>query len=294
MSPIKKYAIEHNRTIQNASYDVKKAEAAKWKAIASMLPQVSGDVTYSNLCGYKRDLSGLMGGGRSSSTGISDTSNAGMAVDTASLQQASASSSEIKVPSTVSWGVSVTATISGVQIVGVRVAKIAQELSMMAVGKTDQVITSNIETSYVNILALQTTVQLLESNLENMDKMYNMTVNAVNAGVAEQNDADQIAIQVASMKSAVNTTKRTIEVLYNTIRTMMGIAADQEIVLTQKLEDVVNPGSILSLMGADLNLNNNYDYRIKSKSTELTKKQLNLSKAAFPSHAAFRNGSFFL
>ena len=288
----KKYAIEHNRTIQNASYDVKKAEAAKWKAIASMLPQVSGDVTYSNLCGYKRDLSGLMGGGRSSFTGISDTSNAGMAVDTASLQQASASSSEIKVPSTVSWGVSVMATISGVQIVGVRVAKIAQELSMMAVGKTDQVITSNIETSYVNILALQTTVQLLESNLENMDKMYNMTVNAVNAGVAEQNDADQIAIQVASMKSAVNTTKRTIEVLYNTIRTMMGIAADQEIVLTQKLEDVVNPGSILSLMGADLNLNNNYDYRIKSKSTELTKKQLNLSKAAYiPSLTAFYNYS---
>lgn len=163
---------------------------------------------------------------------------------------------------------------------------------MMAVGKTDQVITSNIETSYVNILALQTTVQLLESNLENMDKMYNMTVNAVNAGVAEQNDADQIAIQVASMKSAVNTTKRTIEVLYNTIRTMMGIAADQEIVLTQKLEDVVNPGSILSLMGADLNLNNNYDYRIKSKSTELTKKQLNLSKAAYiPSLTAFYNYS---
>ena len=42
----KKYALAHNRTIKNASYDVQKSEAARWKAIASMLPQVSGNVGY--------------------------------------------------------------------------------------------------------------------------------------------------------------------------------------------------------------------------------------------------------
>ena len=41
------YAIEHNYTLQNASLDVKKAEAAKWEALSSMLPQVNAQFDYS-------------------------------------------------------------------------------------------------------------------------------------------------------------------------------------------------------------------------------------------------------
>ena len=46
-------ALERNRTLQNASLDVKKAEAAKWEAIATMLPQVSGSLGYSSNLGYE-------------------------------------------------------------------------------------------------------------------------------------------------------------------------------------------------------------------------------------------------
>lgn len=286
----KQYALAHNRTIRNASYDVQKSEAARWKAIASMLPQVNGDATYSNMCGYKRDFS-MMTGGASGASAKQD-SVAGSNANEMNAQQSSAQSGETKMPSTLNWGVNVTATVSGAQIVGVQVSKVAKELSEIAVGKTDQTILSKIETSYVNILALQATVDLLERNLENMDRMYNMTLNAVKAGAAEQNDADQIAIQVASMKSSVNTTKRTIEVLYNTIRMMMGVPADVEISLSQSLDDVINPGSILSLLDTDLYLGDNYDYRLKAKSAELSKKQVSLSKAAYiPSLTAFYNYS---
>ena len=286
----KQFALAHNRTIKNASYDVQKAEAARWKAIASMLPQVSGDATYSNMCGYKRDFSMMTGGKDASSAGaMQDTTTSNEGNET-NAQQSSSKSDGTKMPSMLNWGVNVTATVSGAQIVGVQVAKVAKELSIIAVGKTDQAVLSKIETSYVNILALQATVDLLERNLENMDRMYNMTMNAVKAGAAEQNDADQIAIQVASMKSTVNTTKRTIEVLYNTIRMMMGVPADVEISLSQNLDDVINPGSILSLLDTDLYLGDNYDYRIKAKSAELSKKQVSLSKAAYiPSLTAFYN-----
>ena len=286
----KQYALVHNRTIKNASYDVQKSEAARWKAIASMLPQANGDATYSNMCGYKRDFSMMTGGG--SGAAAKQDSVAGDNANESNAQQSSSQSGGTKMPSTLNWGVNVTATVSGAQIVGVQVAKLAKELSMIAVGKTDQAILSKIETSYVNILALQATVDLLERNLENMDRMYNMTMNAVKAGAAEQNDADQIAIQVASMKSTVNTTKRTIEVLYNTIRMMMGVPADVEIALSQNLDDVINPGSILTLLDTDLYLSDNYDYRIKAKSAELSKKQVSLSKAAYiPSLTAFYNYS---
>ena len=45
------YAIEHNRTLANASIDIQKAQASRWQTIASMLPQVDGSYSYSNYCG---------------------------------------------------------------------------------------------------------------------------------------------------------------------------------------------------------------------------------------------------
>lgn len=243
----KKYALAHNRTIKNASYDVQKSEAARWKAIASMLPQVSGSVGYNYFFEKKSNLMGQ----------------------------------ELSNPAYFDFGLSATATVSGSQIVGVKVSKIAEELSQIGTGKTDQVITANVEKSYVNILALEKTKELLTRNLENLNNLHKMTMNAVKAGAAEQNDADQIAVQVSSMNSALNQTSRGIEVLYNTIRLMTGAKPDAEIVLTQTLDDVVNPETILSLMGEDLSLSRNYDYLLKWKSLELSDKQVTLSKMAY-------------
>lgn len=254
----KKYALAHNRTIKNASYDVQKAEAARWKAIASMLPQVSGSVGYDYFFEKKSNLMGQ----------------------------------ELSNPAYFEFGLTATATVSGSQIVGVKVAKIAEELSQIGTGKTDQVITANVEKSYVNILALEKTKELLTRNLENLDNLHKMTMNAVKAGAAEQNDADQIAVQVSSMNSALNQTSRGIEVLYNTIRLMTGARPDAEIILTQTLDDVVNPETILSLMGEDLSLSRNFDYLLKWKSLELSDKQVTLSKMAYvPNFSLFYNYS---
>ena len=50
------YALEHNRTLENASLEIKKAEAVRWQTIASMLPQVSAGLDYTNMMGYKMDF----------------------------------------------------------------------------------------------------------------------------------------------------------------------------------------------------------------------------------------------
>ena len=56
LAEAQQYAVEHNRTLANASIDIQKAQATKWQAIASMLPQVSASSSYSNSLGYKMDL----------------------------------------------------------------------------------------------------------------------------------------------------------------------------------------------------------------------------------------------
>ena len=46
-------AMEHNRTLKNASLDVQKAEASRWQNIAGMLPQVNASLDYQNMLGYE-------------------------------------------------------------------------------------------------------------------------------------------------------------------------------------------------------------------------------------------------
>jgi outer membrane protein TolC len=62
---------------------------------------------------------------------------------------------------------------------------------------------------------------------------------------------------------------------------MTGANADDEIVLTQKLEDVINPEAILALMGTEFDMYENYDYRLQEKAVEISKKQVALNKMAY-------------
>ncbi len=287
----KAYALEHNRDIKNASFAVQKAEANRWKAIASMLPQISGKADYTNMCGYEMTMN--MGGGSSSTEQselelpesvpaemkpiVNDIAGAIMK----KMSGAGSTTTNIAMPPYFSFGGTAAMAVSGAQIVGVQLAKMSKRMQEVNINKTAQEISANIEKSYVNILALQSSVALLNSNLGNLEKLMEMTQNAVKVGVAEQNDADQIAIQVAAMKSGINTLERTIEVLYNSLLLSMGAKPNATIVLTQKLEDIVNLESILQLLNTELDLNNNYSYQLVNMQTELARKQVTSSKMSY-------------
>ena len=59
LSESQQYAVQHNYSLQNASLDVQKAEAAKWQTLSSMLPQVSSSFDYSNMLGYEMSMGGF-------------------------------------------------------------------------------------------------------------------------------------------------------------------------------------------------------------------------------------------
>lgn len=238
----KQYAVEHNRTVQNAGLSVKQAEAARWQTIASMLPQVSGSLDYTNMCGYEVKLAGM----------------------------------PIPMNPTGSLSLQASMTIGGQQIVGSLISNLAIEMQDVAKAKTVQAIEANVTNVYVNILATTETVDLLRKNLVNLQNLSKMTQNAVEVGAAEQIDADQLSVQVASMESAINTTERTVEVLYSSLRLLLGVSADEVIDLTDDLENILNADEAMKLLSTELVLEDNYDYALSKKQAELAQKQVTL------------------
>ncbi|MBR6078214.1 MAG: TolC family protein, partial [Paludibacteraceae bacterium] len=213
----KQYAISHNHTMQNATYAEKKAEAQKWQVISTMLPQVKLAYDYTNFCGHEMDFSAMPGMGK------------------------------IKDPSTGTFSVTASITLSGAQIAGAHVTKLAAELSKINTEKNNQDISSDVIQTYMSILMLEKTNGLLKENLENIKTLQTATDEAVRVVVSEETDADQLKVQVASMKNTINQTERSIETLYNTLKTLLGASFDTKIVLTDSIGNLLNAEKALNL-----------------------------------------------
>lgn len=247
-------AIERNRTLQNASLDVKKAEAAKWEAIASMLPQVSGSLSYSSNLNYAMELMGQ----------------------------------KITMPSSGQLGIQAAIAVSAAQIISTQIGKISVDMANISREQSEQEITNQVRILYYSALVSGQTQELLTKNLESLQKLYEYSQNAVNVGAAEQVDADQIMVQVATMETTLSSSKRSMEMVYNSMRLFLNIDVDQEIVLTQKIEDLLSIQNAMALIEEDLVLENNYAYQLVNQSAKLTKKQVDLAGWAYaPSLSAF-------
>ena len=243
LTEAQQFAVEHNRTLANASIDIQKAQASKWKAIASLLPQVSANGSYSNNLGYKMDFGQMK---------ISMTPYATMNIST-------------------SIG------LNGAQIVSLGIADISRRMADITQEKTEKEIANQVETLYFSALVTEETIRLLEKNLASMQKLHAITQNSVDVGVAEQTDADQLQVQVATMESTIKTTQRSLEMVYNSLRLQLCLDEDVDITLTQGVDDLLNLGTTSELLAAEFDINENYDYRLLKESTELARKQIALT-----------------
>ena len=237
------YAVEHNRTLQNASLDVRKAQAARWQTIAGMLPQITASSSYSNMMGYKMDLGQM----------------------------------QISMPPYATFGVQTAIGLSGAQIVSLGISNISRKMADITLEKSEKEIADQVETMYFTVLVTEETIRLLEENLVSMRKLRDITQNSVDAGVSEQTDADQLQVQVATMESTVSSTQRSLEMAYNSLRLLLCLDDDVDIVLTQGLNDLLDVDTATALLGTDFDVENNYDYQLLKQNTELARRQIALT-----------------
>ena len=250
------YALEHNWDLQNSSLAVRQAEADRWGAIATMLPQVNGTLDYSNYMGYEMEFG---------ETGLA-----------------------IAMPPYGSIGVNASMSVSGAQIISTLIGKLSIEMADVSHRQSQQEVAEQVRLLYFSALVSTQTVELLRRNLGTVRKLHELSQKSVDAGVAEQVDADQILVQVSTLETSINEAERGLEMIYNSMRLQMNVGFDKEIVLTQTLDDLVDVEHSLDLLYDDFILENNFSYQLALQSTELYRKQKNLAGWAYgPTLSAF-------
>ena len=236
------YAVEHNKTLKNSSLDIRKAEAAKWGAIASMLPQVSASLGYSNYCGYEMNLGPM----------------------------------SMSMPATGTLGITASVALTGQQIIGIQMAEMSKTLADITTQQSEDEIRYQVAKIYMSILVMQNTTELLERSLENLESLQETTQNAVDVGAAEQTDADKLMVQVLSFRTSISSTNRSLEMLENSMRLQLGCGVNTKLTLTQTVDDILKPEAILALQNETFNVENNYNYQLLQENSKLLKKQIDL------------------
>ncbi len=245
------YAVQQNRTLRNASLAVQEAYAQRWQTIAAMLPQVDGSYSYSNYLGYSASMSTAMG------------------------------AFKINMPNVGALGLTAAVGINGQGIVGALLNNIAIDMKKIALEKSEVELRSSVMSAYVSVLALQSISNLLDSSLVNIQDLEQMTQNAVNVGAAEQTTADQIRVRVNTLKNSINTQKRNIELANNSLKVLLDVPVETELVLTEDIDDVLSPERVINLLAENFNIENNLNYQLLKKQTELAKRNVHMAGWAY-------------
>ena len=278
LSEAQEYALEHNATMRNADLDVKKAELSRWKTLSSMLPQVKAGFDYQNMCGYTMNF-----GNRGSMTSMfPDSITIGgvtmpISIPSSGTESDATASNGIVMNPSGTFSITASVAVTGAQIVGTLLQNIALQMTDISRQMTEQQTRSNVKNVYVSILVMEETVGLLDSSLANMERLAATSQAAVNVGAAEQVDADKLQVQVATLKSSINSTRRSLQALRNSMLLQLGADVNAELVLTTPVDAILNVDNATQLLGRGFDITKNYNYRLLEQNEQVAKRNVTMA-----------------
>lgn len=258
------YALENNYTVRNADLDIEAAKKEVWKTTAIGLPQANATLDYQHLPGELPTLAfpNPEGGMQEVTLGVKNSSTYNIQV------------SQL--------------VFSGEYIVGLQASKTFLQLSENSRIKSGIDTRELISNSYYTILVLEKNKSILESSLENLGQTLFETKAMVDAGLMDDIDYDQLRITENTISNSVKSVERQIEVSYLLMKINLGLTAEDQVTLTESLDDILLRLNSEVLMASEFDIKNNIEYQILDNQERISELSLKREKSKFlPSLSAF-------
>ena len=247
------YALDKNRSVASARYDLLASEKGVWEAIAAGLPSVDGSASISdNLAIMTRIIN---------FGGVPTPFKFGTTYD-ASIG-ASASMLVFNAP----W------------LVGIQTAKLASTLASQGLTQTRIETEENVVNVYYLILTLTETIKGWDQNLQNLKEILASTKALYSVGMAEATDVDQMQSSVTMLNNTKSSMERSLEVNYNMLRFLLGVDRGTEIILTDSLDKIVAGINVDALVAEEFNMDNNINYQLIESQVKMSELSLKGAKA---------------
>jgi len=243
------HALANNYTAKNAGRDIEIAKQKKWETTATGLPQISGSVDYTN--NIERQIivfgSNIFPAGSKQSVGA-----------TARLNQL---------------------LFDGSYLVALQASKTYLKYYENAKRKTDTEIREMVISSYGNVLLAEESIAILEKNKTTLSKTLSDTKETFKNGLIEEENVEQLQITLGTVESNLNNTKRLVDISYKMLKIALGIDINDELKLTDKLDQLTINNLNPAFSQEQFNISNNVNYQIAENFKEQRRLEYKLEKS---------------
>lgn len=254
------HAIENNYTAINAKRDIDAAKQKKWETTASGLPQITSNVQYLNNLDFQ--VQGVSG--NAFNPGGDPNAITTIAFGTKHSMNASATLSQL--------------IFDGSYIVGLQSAKVYLQISENAKEKTDLEIRELVTNAYGNVLLARESVLIFEKNKATLEKTLFETNETFKNGLTEEENVEQLQITLTQLTSSLSNAKKREEIALNLLKISMGIDINNEVILTEKLDDLATSNVDLASLNEQFDANNSIDFKIQKNNEESKRLLLKLER----------------
>jgi outer membrane protein TolC len=244
------YALDHNRSVAAAKYEMLASEKGVWEAIAAGLPSLEGSIGVTN----NLIIPVMVFNGMSFKVGTDYEYSNGV----------SASTTVFNAP----------------YLVGIQTAKLARAMTQKGLTQTEVDTRESVKTTYYLILVSHQTIDVLEKNIKNLEQLLTSTKAMYSVGMAEATDVDQMQSSLTSLTNTRASMERALEVNYNMFRFLLGVGRETEIRLTESLENILAAVRIQLIPDDEFNLKENITYQMVEDQVRLSELSVKGAKAS--------------
>ncbi len=261
------HALINNYSAINAGRDIEASKEKKWETTAAGLPQINAGLDYTNNFVLQKSVvpAEFFGG------------NPGEYAEVAF-----GTKHTMFLRSTLSQLI-----FDGSYIVALQASKTYLKFYENAKQKTDVEIKEAVINAYGNVLLAEESIAILEKNKTTLEKTLSDTKATFKNGLIEEENVEQLQITLTSINSTLNYNKRLVDVAYKMLKITLGIDINDDLKLTDKLDNLTTSNLDLAFASSEFKINDNINYQMALNFQEQRQLELKLQKSkALPSLAA--------
>jgi len=262
------YAYEHQDSVMNAKLDVKSAEYKVKETIGSGLPQVNGVASFQDYLKVPATVGPDFS--KYAQTGTIDPNAPLVKFPFGAVKYNNSYSLQAS-----------QLLFSGTYIVGLQAVKTFKELSQRSLVRTKIETNVAVTKAYYQVLVSNEQIKLLDANIGQLKQQLDQTTQQNKQGFVEKIDVDRLSVQYNNLVTNRENTVRSLALNYQMLKFQMGMSIDQQLNLTDKLENIdLNEQVVQNAIDTSF-YHNRIEYNLLETSIKLNQLDAKSKKAEF-------------
>jgi outer membrane protein len=255
------YAVQHNYLARNAVIDINIAVKKIKETLATAMPQAEASIGYTNFISLATQLipAEFFGGqpGEFMEVQFGTKNNANAQAQISQL------------------------IYSGSFFVGLKVSKIAQEMTQLQLEQVQQDVRQAIATSYILCLVAEKNRDLMAETIATTEALVKDSKGMYEQGFMQETDMDKLTLMLADLKTNQLNALNQIRNAYSLLKYNMGLTISDEIRLSENLDVLLMAVDPEGLLATEFNVNNHLNFKMMEAQAGLSELQIKLAKTEY-------------